>query len=216
MEGRRVVIVGANRLGQEIAGIIQAHGRPIILIDTNQSLANTARSAGLDAVQGNALDEDILEQSGIEEAETIIAITSNSEVNVLVSQLAHDVFGIKRAYPILLNPEKGADIRTLEKTGGKMGFGRPVDIYAWENVNIQHFLWEIPESWVYTPLKFAQIPGELLPVIRLRNGSAEVVYLEQDWKPKDTIVFLARISTQQAQDYLQEMSRPQSAQQFPV
>jgi NhaP-type Na+/H+ or K+/H+ antiporter len=202
MEGRRVVIVGANRLGRELAQIIQAHGRPITLVDTNQLYVDEALNAGLNAMQGNALDEYILEQSCIDEAETILAVTSNSEVNVLVSQFAQDVFGTRRTFPIINNPEKGADAKTLRHTGGKMGFGKPIDVMAWEYVEVQQYIWEVPKTWSQASLSGIEIPGELLPVARLREKSLEVVHYEQVWQPKDRIVFLTRCTAEEASAYL--------------
>ncbi len=202
MEGRRVVIVGANRLGREVASIIQAYGRPVTMVDTNHSLVDEAHRAGFRAVHGNALDEYILEQTGVDEAETIVAITSNSEVNVLVSQFAYDVFGLKRAFPTLNNPEKGADAKTLQQTGSKMGFARPIDVFAWEDVDVQRLVWEVPKAWTQTPAGVIPLPNELLPIIRLRGKSAEIVHYEQVWQPKDRVVFLTRHSVMAAQSYL--------------
>lgn len=210
MEGRGVLIVGANRLGRAIANIIQEYGRPVTFIDTNHLFINEAREAGFTAVHGNALEEDVLEEAEIEEVETIVAITSNQEVNVLVSQFAHDVFGLKRAFPILSNPEKGANVKILERIGGQMGFGKPIDISIWENANIQHFTWEVTESYWQTATGIAQISNELLPVIRLRGKSAEVFHPEHDWKPGDHIIFVTHIPVEQAKEHIQELTSRKS------
>ena len=101
LEGSRAIIVGAGPLGRGIAEVLRQHGRPVVLVDRNHGLIANALANGIEAVEGNALDEATLEAVGAEEAETLVAVTTNSEVNALAAHLAHDAFGIARAYPAL-------------------------------------------------------------------------------------------------------------------
>ncbi len=212
LEGRRVIVVGANRLGRAVATIIREHGRPVTFIDSNLALVNDACDAGFDAVHGNAMDEDVLEDADIDETETLVATTANSEVNVLVSQFAHDVFGIKRVLPTLNSPDAGRYIKTLEHTGGGMVFGRPIDVFAWEHTIAQQFAWSVPKSWPQIPIGDIKIFNSMLPVIRLRDNSAEVVHFDQVWKPKDKIVFLACMPIDEAQKVLADQVNNQQQQ----
>jgi Trk K+ transport system NAD-binding subunit len=192
--GKLVIIVGANLFGCAVAKIIREHGRPVVLVDTNNTFIDHARYLGFEAVHGNALEEEVLVQAGAEDAETMIAITSNSELNVLAAQLARNTFGIVRSFPVLGNPEKGAGMALLKRTGGRLAFGRPVDIVTWEylaNRNAAQTVWEVPAGWPARMVAELQLPENLLPVIRIRNKSAEIVNAEQAWSPGDTIVFLA-------------------------
>lgn len=204
MEGRKAVIIGAGRFGLKIASILQEYGRPVVLVDTNESLIERARQLGFDTAHGNALEEEVLKKAGIEEAETLVAVTSNSEVNVLTSQIAGESFGIKRAFPTLSNLEKGAGPKLLEQTGGRLAFGKAVDVISWEYAldRAQQLLWEVPKTWLNTSIGKIQFIEGILPILHIRGKNAELAHAEQLWQPGDKVVFLIRISPEQAIEQL--------------
>ncbi len=204
MEGQKVIVVGANRLGCAIASLLQKYDRPTLLIDTNHTSVERANMEGLNAVYGNALEDETLEDLHVEEVATLLAVTSNSEVNVLACQLAHDSFGIERAFPTLSNPAKGANPKLLKQTGGKLAFGRFITIADWENADkpLTEVTWIIPPSWPSKPLAEITISPAILPIILKRNNSTEIVHAEQIWQAGDMVILL---STQTFEDALKTM-----------
>lgn len=210
MEGQRAIIVGANRLSLKIADLLQKNGRPTQLVDTNRSSVEEAKKIGLTAVYGNALEEFTLESLHAEEAATVLAMTSNSEVNVLACQLAHDTFGIERAFPLLTNPTKGANPRLLQQTGGKLAFGRFVSLVDWEAKDClwTELAWSVPESWPPIPLSRIPFPGDLLPVIRKRGNSTEIVHADQVWQPGDTVITLSSRTMTDALTEMEQVAPP--------
>lgn len=210
LEGRKAIIVGASPLGRAIANSLQENGRPVALVDTNHTMVEIAHQVGLEAFHGNALEDEILEQANIEEAETVLAITTNPEVNVLVSQIAHDHFGIRLAYPSLKNPEKGINENLLKKTAGKLAFGKPVDILKWEYATGKIFpiIWTVPPKWPEKMISDIQFPDELIPVIRVNGNNAEIVHADQIWFPGDRLIFMSNIPFDLANDKIQSLYRP--------
>ena len=196
LEGRRAIIVGGGPLGRGIAEVFRAWGRPAILVDRNHVLIADAEANGLEALEGNALDESTLEQAGAEEAETLVAVTTNSEVNALAAHLAHDAFGIGRAYPALGNPSRGASERLVDRVGGNIAFGQPVDVRAWEYDLEQGEAWfvtcAIDEDWPMGPLRSMSFPDGVVPIVRIRGGSVEVAHPDLSWQRADQVVFLSR------------------------
>jgi NhaP-type Na+/H+ or K+/H+ antiporter/Trk K+ transport system NAD-binding subunit len=208
LEGKKVIIVGASLTGRTIALSLKENGRPVALVDTNHTLIEIAIKEGFEAFHGNALEDDVLERTDIEEAETVLAVTTNSEVNVLVSQIVHDHFGIRLAYPSLKNPEKGTNEELLKKTAGKLAFGKPVDILKWEykTGKIFSITWAVPPKWPDKMISEFQFPDELIPAIRLNGNNAEVVHADQVWLPGDRIVFISNISMDPANEKLRLLS----------
>lgn len=206
LEGQKVIIVGANRLGRTIAKILQERGRPTLLLDTNHTSVEQAGLDGLSAIFGNALEEETLETLHAEEIATLLAVTSNSEVNVLACQLAHDAFGVKRAFPALANPAKGANPRLLNQTGGKLAFGRFVKLADWEfsEKALVEVSWSVPKSWSPNPLSQLTMPADLLPVIRLQGNNIEIVHAEQIWQTGDSILFLSTLSLEKSLDAMKQ------------
>jgi len=200
MEGQKAIIVGANRLGCTIARLLQEHGRPALLVDTNHTFVEQATLNGLNAIHGNALEDETLESLHAEEFATFLAVTSNSEVNVLASQLAQDSFGIENAFPALSNPAKGANSKLLTQTGGKLAFGRFIAPTDWEYAEktLTEFIWTVPSGWEAKPLAEVSISPDILPIIRKRNNSTEIVHAEQIWQAGDTVILLSTLSMDEA------------------
>ena len=87
---RAVMIVGAHPLARHIAGLLQPTV-PVILVDTNESHVEAARQEGLTVHKGNALDDLVLEEAGIDQTMTFLAATANPEVNMLAVRSAQEL-----------------------------------------------------------------------------------------------------------------------------
>jgi NhaP-type Na+/H+ or K+/H+ antiporter len=196
LEGRRAVIVGAGPMGLALAVALRDRGRPVVLIDRNPDLVARARAAGLDVIAGNALDEADLEATGVEEAETLVAVTPNAEVNALAAHLAADAFGVTRALPAVGHPSRGANARLVDRVGGHLAFGHPVEVRTWEGAlergEAQVVELRLPDDWVTRPLRALRLPDELVALARLRGASVEVAQPDQPWQRGDAVVLLSR------------------------
>jgi NhaP-type Na+/H+ or K+/H+ antiporter len=213
LHGRKAIIVGAGPLGRGLVDVLQRHGRPVVLVDRNHVLVADAQANGIDTIEGNALDEATLEQAGAEEAETLVAVTTNSEVNALAAHLAHDAFGIARAYPALGHPSRGVGARLVDRVGGNLAFGQPIDVRAWE-YELEHdeasfITYTIAAGWPGHPVRAMTLPDDLVPIARIRGGSVEVGHPEHVWQRGDEIVFLSRVSVEEAHARL-DATRPVS------
>jgi NhaP-type Na+/H+ or K+/H+ antiporter len=216
LEGRRAVIVGAGPLGRALAELFRRYGRPVVLIDRNEALVAQAHAHGFQAIQGNGLDEETLERAGTEEAETLVAATTNSEVNALAAHLAHDAFGVRRAFPVLGHPSRGAGPRLVDRVGGRMAFGHPIDVreweYALEHGKAQIVTYLIPLDWSGHALRTLPMPDEVVVLARARGGSVELAQSDLVWQRGDEAVVLSRITAEEAIVVLDriEPGRPQA------
>lgn len=196
LTGRGALIIGAGPLGIGIARTLVDHGRPVVLVDRNTLLVTHARSMGLDAVEGNALDESVLETAGADEAESVLAVTTNSEVNALAAHLANDAFGVARAYPALGRPEKGAGPRLLERVGGRIAFGRPINVRSWEDAidrgEARFVSYRVPAGSTKT-FQPATLPDDVIAFARLRGQSIELTTADQTWASGDVLMLVSRI-----------------------
>lgn len=90
------IVVGADRLGRRLARALVDRNRPVVLIDRNPWHCDAARSAGITTLEGDALQPDTLEAAGARSADTLVALTRNAELNVLIAQRARENFPIER------------------------------------------------------------------------------------------------------------------------
>jgi NhaP-type Na+/H+ or K+/H+ antiporter len=196
LEGRRAIIVGAGPLGRALAEVFRRYGRPVVLVDRNSALVAQAQAQGFEAVEGNGLDEETLERAGAEEAETLVAATTNSEVNALAAHLARDAFGVMRAFPVLGHPSRGAGPRLVDRVGGRMAFGHPVDVREWEYA-LEHgaarvVTYLVPLDWSGHALRTLVVPDDVVVLARIHGGSLELAQPELIWQRGDEAVVLSR------------------------
>lgn len=105
-EARRIVIAGGGNVGYGLVRLLKekVRGVQIKLIDHNQERANylSQNLEGVTVLNGSSLDKGILEEVSIGTTETMVAVTSDDESNILGSLLAKQ-YGCKRVITLVNN-----------------------------------------------------------------------------------------------------------------
>lgn len=87
-----VMIIGGSRIGMQIARAIE-HNYNVKLIEkdreTSEMLANELENTLV--INGDARNLDLLREEGIEKMDALIAVSDNSEINILACQLAKKI-----------------------------------------------------------------------------------------------------------------------------
>jgi len=118
-----IIICGAGRVGFTIAKILSEQGHSITVIDqSSEDIQKIDDSLDVKAIVGKATYPSILEKANASEADMIIAVTRNDEINMLICQIAFSIFNV---------PKKIARIRSQEYLNPK--FTR---VYNKENLPI--------------------------------------------------------------------------------
>jgi NhaP-type Na+/H+ or K+/H+ antiporter len=192
-----VIVVGGGPLALTVARVLADGGRPLAVVDRNATFVRRARQAGLDAIRGNGLDESVLEQAGASDAEMLLALTTNPEVNALAAQVARDRQGITHTYPAIGKPEHGVTEELLAQSGSRLAFGRPVDVRRWDAMidagTVQVRWVTIPEQWVSAPLSTLAAPDDVLAIARRRGEEVSVTHAAQRWQRGDGIALLTAL-----------------------
>jgi trk system potassium uptake protein TrkA len=89
---KKILIVGGGNIGFNLAKILEtdSEGVRVKIIEKNKEraefIANELNNTIV--IHGDGLDEDVLKEANIEEAETILSLTNDDEANIMVSVLA--------------------------------------------------------------------------------------------------------------------------------
>lgn len=113
-----VLIVGAHPLGRYIGQWLRQAGIEVELVDTNFWNVRAALREGFEAYHGNALDTGFLENTQIQRIGTMLTLTPNDEVNILVCQLGNRLFGDNSAYQVMPHFSQQAHVISQD-LGGK-------------------------------------------------------------------------------------------------
>ena len=101
-----IIICGAGRVGFTIAKLLSEQGHSITVIDqSSEDIQKINDSLDVKAIVGKATYPSILEKAETSDADMIIAVTRNDEINMLICQIAYSIFKV---------PKKIARIRAQE------------------------------------------------------------------------------------------------------
>ena len=108
-QARRVIIVGGGNIGLFVAkGLEKLGNMKIRLIEQDRKRAETI-AEDLErtiVLEGDGLDRAILREAGVSEAETVVAVTDNDQVNILTSVVAKRE-GARRSMALINDQDYG-------------------------------------------------------------------------------------------------------------
>jgi trk system potassium uptake protein TrkA len=100
-----MLIVGAGKVGWNLARELIAKGNEITLIESDASRFATVEEELEHAVQyGDGSELWVLERAGIGRADMVIAVTGDDEDNILICQVAREKYGVERVIARCNNP----------------------------------------------------------------------------------------------------------------
>ncbi len=128
----RVIVVGANPLGVALANGLRTKDREILLVDRNHANIQRARAAGFLCIEGDATERATLQEAGIEETDSLLAVTSNTDTNQRIAYLAHHDFDVHHLWVGFNSHDQKTLDPLLKKAGAQILFGRAIPFDYWE------------------------------------------------------------------------------------
>jgi NhaP-type Na+/H+ or K+/H+ antiporter len=130
-----ILIIGANSVGIALANLLDRMGRDVVVVDKNRNSCRAARKLGLEAVHGDALDRDMMvKDAELAEADALLAMTPNVEVNQLIGQMASQEYEIDNVHIADTNLDSPPNADAFARFGGGMAFGTTVSISHWDEL----------------------------------------------------------------------------------
>jgi len=92
-----IIICGAGRVGFTIAKLLTEQNHSVTVIDqSSEDIQKINETLDVKAIVGKATYPSILEKANASDADMIIAVTRNDEINMLICQIAYTVFNISK------------------------------------------------------------------------------------------------------------------------
>lgn len=116
-----IVIVGAGKVGYFLAKRLCLSKHTVSIVEKDKQLCEEAAKE-LEAlvINGDGCDPHILEEAGVNRADVVAAVTGDDEDNLIICQLAKEIFKVRRAVGRVNNPDN-------EHTFAELGVDVPVD-----------------------------------------------------------------------------------------
>ena len=190
-----VMIIGCNPLGRTLGKLIQTLGESVVLIDTNTEACEKAKQENLPVFESSALDSEMLVKAGIESVGTLIALTSNGNVNLMTTQKALEEFAPPQIFAIYPQSEE-TNINSNEQKINQP-FISQLSVKTW-NKYLREKQYLIGETYIKpqtfeaqkTHLENLMEKGEFLPLILKRNDQLEIIKVGESWQPEDKLIYL--------------------------
>ena len=110
----KVIIMGCGRVGARLAGLLDAEGHKVTVLDIDAySFRRLPSNFSGTALLGNGMDQEVLKKAGIEEADAFAAVTQGDNRNIMVAQIAKHIFNVPKVVCRIYDPLRQELYNTL-------------------------------------------------------------------------------------------------------
>ena len=180
-QGRGALIAGAHPFARRIATVLAEEGVPSVLIDRSWPNVTAARQEGLNAKFADVLDEELLEDTDVNQMRAFLAMTPNNQVNSLAALHFTEAFERKNVYQLATAGEaspqpRGADIPRHLK--GRTLFQSDATLDAINHrVNEGYLIKATPLGESFNFDQYLKRYGEhALPLFALKEDGTELIF----------------------------------------
>lgn len=107
VKSKYIIIVGCGRLGSRLANILSNKGNYVVVIDKDErTFSDLSPDFSGFRVTGNAAELSVLSGAKLDKAEILIAATHSDNLNLMVAQVARNVFNVPHVLARLFDPNR--------------------------------------------------------------------------------------------------------------
>ncbi|HEX5734846.1 MAG TPA: NAD-binding protein [Blastocatellia bacterium] len=101
----KIVVIGYGRVGSRTVAELMKRGHEISLVDKEATrLSRASQLEGVELVQGNGIDVDVQREAGIGDADMLLAVTRDDNVNLMAAQVARSHYRVPYAIARVYEP----------------------------------------------------------------------------------------------------------------
>jgi len=207
-----VLVIGGGKIGTYLASLLISQGYTVKVIESNgDEMPRLKRELpeGV-VVWGSGTDPNVLEASGIRQAQVVAAVTGEDEVNLVAASLARFEFKVPRVIGRVNNPknawlytaEMGVDVALNQADliarliAEEMSLGDMMTL-----VKLRKGLFSIVEEKVHPtavaagkPIRELKLPAKCVLIAVLRKGEMILAHGDTVLQPVDEVIALVHES----------------------
>ncbi len=107
MNNKYIIIIGCGRLGRVLTGRFSSQGHSLVVVDSNAEKFSLLGSdfSGF-TIEGDAIEMAVLIQARIDKADALLAVTNNDNINLMVAQVAKDIYMVPQVMARVYDPKR--------------------------------------------------------------------------------------------------------------
>ena len=102
-----VLVIGCGKVGSRLAAVLCADGHDVSVVDSNEENFELLDN-NYDGFKtcGIPIDKDVLKRAGIENCDALAAVSPDDNVNIMVSELAREIFKVPIVISRIYDPRR--------------------------------------------------------------------------------------------------------------
>ncbi len=115
MTNKYIIIIGSSTFSDELATKFSLEGNSVVIIDKDRNLLDkiSMEYSGFKICE-DATDISILKEAQLEKADLLVVATRDDNKNIMISQIAYKILGVKKIMAKLYKLEKESMYDDLE------------------------------------------------------------------------------------------------------
>ena len=180
-----IIVVGCGRVGSELAYRLYQAGHRVTVIDIDAlAFTNLPPDFRGRTLEGEPLNQDLLQRAGIEQADGIALVSSSDSVNAVVAHIAREVYEISNIVVRYYEPQWRSmyEVFNLQVVSSSSWGAQRLEellyhvkmrsVFSAGNGEVEIYEFTVPSAWVDKPIK-ELLPNEsCIPVGLTRAGTA--------------------------------------------
>lgn len=103
-----ILVAGCGTVGAMLANKLSADGHDVCMVEADQNrLTRLSDDFSGYTVVGIPIDQDVLREAGIEDCDALAAVTSDDNTNIMICQMASEIFKVPRVIARIHEPLRG-------------------------------------------------------------------------------------------------------------
>lgn len=102
-----IIVIGCGKVGSTFAQVLSEQGHDVVIVDND---SNSFKSLPSDfngiTITGVPIDQDVLKKAGITTAQAVAAVTPDDNINIMVCQVAKEIFKVPKVVARIYNPAR--------------------------------------------------------------------------------------------------------------
>ncbi len=108
------IICGGGRVGQHVSELLKKQKKQYVVIEKNEFNINQLRKKGHLVYEGDSLEEETLQNTGVKKAKALMAVLPESEKNIMITLTAKE---LNKKLKIFARSHKDEYIKKMKKAG---------------------------------------------------------------------------------------------------
>lgn len=102
-----ILIIGCKKVGSRLANMLSRDGHTVSVVDVDErTFENLDNDFDGYTICGVPIDQDVLKRAGIESCDAIAAVTPDDNVNIMVCQIAGELFNVPLVLARIYDPAR--------------------------------------------------------------------------------------------------------------